>query len=50
VDRSPEDRWRASPIRGGIWSVWHYPVVIVLLPKLRPDLPIMALVVWRKAA
>ncbi len=31
---------RASLIRGGIWSVWHYPVVIVLLPKLWPDLPI----------
>jgi uncharacterized protein len=31
---------RASLIRGGIWSVWHYPLVIVLLPRYRPGLPV----------
>ncbi len=32
---------RASLIRGGIWSLWHYPLVIVLLPRYRPGLPIV---------
>jgi len=32
---------RASLIRGVIWSVWHYPLVIVLLPRYRPQLPIV---------
>ena len=32
---------RASLIRGAIWSVWHYPLVIVLLPRYRPGLPIV---------
>lgn len=31
---------KASLIRGAIWSLWHYPLVIVLLPRYRPDLPI----------
>jgi len=31
---------RASLIRGLIWSLWHYPVVIVLLPRYRLNLPI----------
>ncbi len=31
---------RASLIRGAIWSLWHYPLVIVLLPRYRPGLPI----------
>jgi len=31
---------RASSIRGIIWSVWHYPLVIVLLPRFRRDLPV----------
>jgi membrane protease YdiL (CAAX protease family) len=30
---------RASLIRGVIWSLWHYPLVIVLLPRYRPGLP-----------
>jgi len=32
---------RASLIRGVIWSVWHYPLVIVLLPRYRPQLPVL---------
>jgi membrane protease YdiL (CAAX protease family) len=32
---------RASLIRGVIWSVWHYPLVIVLLPRYRPQLPLL---------
>jgi hypothetical protein len=31
---------RASAIRGILWSIWHYPLVIVLLPRYRRDLPI----------
>jgi membrane protease YdiL (CAAX protease family) len=31
---------RASLIRGAIWSVWHYPLLIALLPRYRPTLPI----------
>ena len=31
---------RASLIRGVIWSLWHYPLVIVLLPRFRPGLPV----------
>lgn len=31
---------RASLIRGVIWSVWHYPLLIVLLPRYRPGLPL----------
>ncbi|MDQ6802071.1 MAG: CPBP family intramembrane metalloprotease [Acidobacteriota bacterium] len=31
---------RASLIRGGVWSLWHYPLVVTLLPKYRRDLPI----------
>ena len=31
---------RASLIRGVIWSLWHYPLVIVLLPRYRPGLPV----------
>ena len=31
---------RASLIRGAIWSLWHFPVVIVLLPRYRLNLPI----------
>lgn len=31
---------RASLIRGLIWSLWHYPVIIVVLPRYRPDLPL----------
>jgi membrane protease YdiL (CAAX protease family) len=30
---------RASLIRGVIWSLWHYPLVMVLLPRYRPGLP-----------
>jgi len=32
---------RASLIRGVIWSLWHYPLVIVLLPRFRPGFPIV---------
>lgn len=32
---------RASLWRGLIWSVWHYPLVIALLPRLRPGVPIV---------
>lgn len=32
---------RASLIRGAIWSVWHYPLLIVLLPRYRPGLPVV---------
>jgi len=31
---------RASLIRGVIWSVWHYPLLIVLSPRYRPGLPV----------
>jgi membrane protease YdiL (CAAX protease family) len=31
---------RASLATGLIWSVWHYPLVFVLLPRVRPDLPV----------
>ncbi len=31
---------RASVIRGVIWSLWHYPLLIVLLPRYRPGLPV----------
>ena len=31
---------RTSLITGAIWSVWHYPLVFVLLPRFRPDLPV----------
>ena len=31
---------KASLIRGAIWSAWHYPLVIVLLPRFRPGLPV----------
>ena len=31
---------RASLIRGAIWSLWHYPLVIVLLPQYRAGLPL----------
>ena len=31
---------RASLVRGVIWSLWHYPLVIVLLPRFRPGLPV----------
>ncbi len=29
-----------SLITGLIWSVWHYPLVFILLPRYRPDLPV----------
>jgi membrane protease YdiL (CAAX protease family) len=28
-----------SLITGVVWSLWHYPLVFVVLPKLRPGLP-----------
>lgn len=31
---------RASIIRGVIWSLWHYPLIIFLLPRYRPGLPV----------
>ena len=31
---------KASLIRGVIWSLWHYPLVIVLLPRYRAGIPI----------
>ncbi len=31
---------RASLIRGMIWSLWHYPLIAVLLPRYRPGLPV----------
>jgi len=31
---------KASLIRGVIWSLWHYPLVIALLPRYRPGLPL----------
>ena len=31
---------RASLLTGVIWSVWHYPLIFVLLPKFRPGLPV----------
>jgi uncharacterized protein len=34
--RSPAE---TSLITGVLWSLWHYPLVMLILPKLRPDLP-----------
>jgi membrane protease YdiL (CAAX protease family) len=31
---------RASVITGLIWSAWHYPLMFVLLPSMRPKLPL----------
>jgi CAAX protease family protein len=31
---------RASLLTGAIWSVWHYPLIFVLLPRFRPGLPV----------
>ena len=31
---------RTSLLVGLIWSVWHYPLVFVLLPQFRPELPV----------
>jgi membrane protease YdiL (CAAX protease family) len=31
---------RASVVVGLIWSVWHYPLMFVLLPSMRPKLPL----------
>jgi CAAX protease family protein len=28
-----------SLITGVLWSLWHYPLVLLILPRLRPDLP-----------
>ncbi len=32
---------KASFIRGAIWSLWHYPLVIALHPRYRPDVPVV---------
>jgi uncharacterized protein len=32
---------KASLIRGAIWSLWHYPLVIALHPRYRPDVPLV---------
>jgi CAAX protease family protein len=31
---------KASLAVGVIWSLWHYPLILVLLPKARPSLPV----------
>jgi CAAX protease family protein len=31
---------RASLVTGFIWSLWHYPLIFVLLPRYRPGLPV----------
>ncbi len=31
---------RASLLTSVIWTVWHYPLIFVLLPKFRPGLPV----------
>ena len=32
---------RTSLLTGLIWSVWHYPLIFVLLPRFRPELPVV---------
>jgi CAAX protease family protein len=31
---------RTSLLTGIIWSVWHYPLVFVQIPRFRPGLPV----------
>lgn len=31
---------RTSLLVGVIWSVWHYPLIFVVLPRFRPELPV----------
>jgi CAAX protease family protein len=31
---------RTSLLVGVIWSAWHYPLIFVLLPRFRPELPV----------
>ena len=31
---------RTSLLVGAIWSVWHYPLIFVLIPSFRPGLPV----------